>query len=193
MGGWHRIFAVVVAGHGVASGLCDDPRFPGGTLRMQQALFAERGVDLGGYHLGTINVSIAPYRCEVLDPKVTLHGVDWHPTEPAEDFSFFDCHLTTVDGRRREGLVYRPHPETKPGHHQPPDVLEVITTYVERLDLGDDVLLELDPGQLSVWLPEPPPPPRRRARRSSARTGPLRAAWVQRVLDAVPFGTRPNG
>ena len=48
----------VIRGHGVASGQNGNPRFPGGTIRMQTPAFAARGLDLDAYFPGTINVSI---------------------------------------------------------------------------------------------------------------------------------------
>ena len=64
------ISAVVVKGHGVASGVGGDPRFPQGTLRIQFPIFSALGLDLSGYHPGTINLSISPYRYEPLVPRL---------------------------------------------------------------------------------------------------------------------------
>ena len=33
---WTRMTGTVVRGHGVASGFCGDPRFPGGTIALQK-------------------------------------------------------------------------------------------------------------------------------------------------------------
>ena len=86
-----EILATVVEGHGVASGKSNDPRFPGGTLQMQIPFFLEFGLDLSHYHTGTLNLSIAPHRFEIISPTHTFRLVKWHPTEPAEDFSFVAC------------------------------------------------------------------------------------------------------
>jgi hypothetical protein len=79
------------------------------------------------FHLGTLNVSISPLAYRVVKPRHTLTQVKWHPTEPAEDFSFFDVRV------KRPGLhcgctgfIYFPHPDTKPEHFQQPDVLELL-------------------------------------------------------------------
>jgi hypothetical protein len=50
----------------------------------------------------------------------------WHPTEPAEDFSFFDIRAAGPVGEPVAGLIYYPHPDTKPVHFQQPDVLELL-------------------------------------------------------------------
>ena len=110
----------IVEGHGVASGRAGDNRFPEGTLSMQIPFFAEYGLDLSNWHRGTINVSISPHRYEIGSPFQTFRKVKWHKSEPAEDFSFFNCRLNGKDG-----LIYYPHPETKPEHEQPDDVLEI--------------------------------------------------------------------
>ncbi|ARA94665.1 hypothetical protein AWN76_016895 [Rhodothermaceae bacterium RA] len=153
---WRRVPGLVVRGHGVASGRKNDPRFPGGTLRMQLPHFRARGLDLSAYYRGTINVCIAPHRYVVRRPRCTFRHVRWHPTEPAEDFSFFDTRLETADGRRYPGLIYYPHPETKPEHVQPPDVLEVLTVFIPGLRYGDPVHLETDPAQLDIVIREAP-------------------------------------
>lgn len=149
LSGWPHVPAVVVRGHGVASGQGRDPRYPEGTLALQIPLFRERGLDLSPYFPGTLNVSIAPYRYEVRQPKHTFRQVRWSEHAPPEDFSFFDCRIhrgsITVDG-----LVYYPHPETKPEHEQPPDVLELLAPRLGGLEAGARLRLALDPEQLCV-------------------------------------------
>ena len=116
---------------------------------MQKPLFVERGLDLSGLYDGTINVSIAPQRPVFRQPRCTLRGVRWHKAVPSEDFSFFDCRLWYA-GTEYSGLIYRPHPETKPAHEQPPHVLEVLAPFVEGLSPGVRVALQLRPEQISV-------------------------------------------
>lgn len=148
--GWQHVPARVVQGHRVASGQGRDPRYPEGTLALQIPLFRQRGLDLSPYFPGTINASIAPYRYEVRRPRYTFRQVAWSEHVPPEDFSFFDCRIhhgsTTVDG-----LVYYPHPETKPEHEQPPDVLELLAPRLDGLGPGAPLTLALDPEQLRIW------------------------------------------
>lgn len=127
------ITARVVPGHRVASGSNGNPRFPGGTLRMQAPHFAALGFDLNAFHGGTLNVSIAPLRYHVVKAPTTFRAVKWHPVEPAEDFSFFDVRLVRPDGSAVAGKIYYPHPDTKPEHFQQPDVLELLLPFVEGL------------------------------------------------------------
>ncbi|MEM9281586.1 MAG: hypothetical protein AAGA96_07170 [Verrucomicrobiota bacterium] len=141
---WPSIQATVVRGHQVASGAAQDPRFPNGTLAMQMPYFLEGGLDLTDWHLATINLSVAPWRYEILAARQTFRQVQWHPIESAEDFSFFDCLLNG-----NAGLIYYPHPDTKPDHPQPEEVLEVLLPKrVERIEYGISVSLAIDPRQV---------------------------------------------
>ena len=147
---WVRVKGVVTRGHGVASGGSADPRFPYGTITMQKPFFRELGLDLDQYPSATINLSIAPCRYSIKKAKCTFRSVKWSPTEPPEDFSFFDCRIIDRRGQAREGLVYYPHPETKPEHFQADDVLEIMTSYIEGLNYGDELIIELDDEQIET-------------------------------------------
>lgn len=143
------VLGTVVQGHRVASGQGGDPRFPTGTIQMQKPAFALRGLYLDAYFPGTINVSIAPHHYAVQQAKYTFRQVKWAEHAPPEDFSFFDCRIV-LDGKRLEGLIYYPHPETKPEHFQDPTTLEVIAPLIEGLSYGMSLELELNPLQLSI-------------------------------------------
>ena len=150
MSQWLGFEAVVVSGHQVASGGNGNPRFPGGTLQMQTPFFLQRGLDLGEFYRGTINVSIAPLQYRVLQARYTFRNVRWHPTEPAEDFSFFDVRLLRTGHQPLAGLVYFPHPETKPEHFQQPDVLELLFPHVPDLGYGTRLKLEMPDDQMVI-------------------------------------------
>ena len=145
---WPEAPALLKPGHRVASGLNHNPRFPGGTLAMQRPFFEKLGLNLTLYHPGTLNLSIAPRQYKVVKPRLTFRKVKWHPVEPAEDFSFFDCRIKTEAGAEFEALVYYPHPETKPEHFQAPDILEVLAPTIPGLAYGMTVSLALDPEQM---------------------------------------------
>ena len=144
------ITARLVEGHRVASGLNRSPRFPGGTLRMQFPHFLARGLDLSAFHLGTLNVSIVPLAYRVLKARHTFTNVKWHPTEPAEDFSFFDVRVVCPDQTPVDGLIYFPHPDTKPEHFQQPDVLELLLPFVEGLHYGMALTLDIPTNQMVI-------------------------------------------
>ncbi len=143
------IAARLVEGHRVASGLNGDVRFPGGTLRMQFPHFLALGLDLTAFHLGTLNVSISPLAYRVVKPRHTLTQVKWHPTEPAEDFSFFDVRVRPAGLPAITGLIYFPHPDTKPEHFQQPDVLELLLPFIKGLRYGMVLTLEVPPAQMN--------------------------------------------
>ncbi len=149
-----RVKATIVEGHGVASGKSLAPRFQGGTIEMQKPVFHALGLNLDGYYSGTINVSIAPLKYEIKRAKYAFKNVLWSHTAPPEDFSFFDCRI--LYGERQttaDGLIYFPHPETKPQHFQPADVLEVLTPYIEDLIYGTELLIELNDEQIAISIP----------------------------------------
>jgi hypothetical protein len=142
------ILARVVEGHRVASGLNGNPRFPGGTLRMQIPHFQALGLDLSIFHLGTLNVSIAPLAYRVLKARHTFSRMKWHPSEPAEDFSFFDVSVIQLGERPVTGLIYFPHPDTKPEHFQQPDVLELLLPYMAGSAYGMLLNLQIPKAQM---------------------------------------------
>lgn len=145
-----RVDGRVVRGHGVASGVRADPaKFPGGTIRMQLEPFQRLGLDLAGYHPGTINVSIHPRQFRAVHARRILRAVRWHPTEPAEDFSFFDVALIH-DGQPHDGLVYYPHLETKPAHFQSPDVLELLMPFIAGIGYDEEVELLIPKAQIEI-------------------------------------------
>ncbi len=139
--------ARIVRGHRVASGMNGDPRFPGGTIAMQLPHFLRLGLDVSRFHPGTLNVSIAPLHYRVLQPRLTFRDLQWHPSEPAESFSFLDCKIIIAQ-RTHDALIYLPHPETKPEHFQAPDVLELLAPWIEGLRYGDEIQIQADPAQI---------------------------------------------
>ena len=144
--------AIVVPGHQVASGQKKTDRFPGGTLAMQLPFFQERGLDLSAYHLATINASLVSHRFSIHKPRATHRDVKWHDTEPAEDFSFFDCSIREPNsGEWVDALVYYPHPDTKPDHQQPTGVLEILAVR-ELGGIGYGVELELTFDETQILL-----------------------------------------
>lgn len=149
-----RVQGKVVPGHQVASGACTDPRFPGGTIALQKPEFRRRGLNLDRFHSGTINLSITPLLFRIKRASYRFHDLRWSDIAAAEDFSFLECSVLQDGGTRLEGLVYYPHPETKPEHFQPPDTLEIITFTIAGLAYGDRLVIEVDPAQMELISPE---------------------------------------
>ena len=142
---------VVKEGHRVASGMAEDDRFPEGTLALQMPRFAERGLDLSSYHRGTLNVSIAPHLFRVGKSWKSLPKVKWSLVMPAENFSFYRCDIRTSGMQAfEEGLVYWPHPSTKPEFQQDPSVLEILAPFIEEASYGSAVDLLFDPEEIEI-------------------------------------------
>jgi CTP-dependent riboflavin kinase len=145
-----RVKGIIKKGYGVASGKGGDKRFPNGTIEMQKPFFRELGLDLQPYFPGTLNISISPHQYSVKQAKYTFKNLKWAENEPAEDFSFFDCRIQLKNGELQEGLIYYPHPDTKPEHFQAADILEIITFKIDDLKYDDEVILEVDSQQIEI-------------------------------------------
>ena len=145
------VTGIVKEGHQVASGHACDERFPNGTLAMQIPAFAKVGVDLSPFHRGTLNVSIAPHSFKVAKAWKTLPNIKWSPVMPAENFSFYRCGIRAIGNTAFiGGLVYWPHPSTKPEFHQDSSILEILAPYLDGVKYGSRVELELNSEGIAV-------------------------------------------
>ncbi|MCG9892249.1 MAG: hypothetical protein MH252_14395 [Thermosynechococcaceae cyanobacterium MS004] len=139
----------VQAGHGVASGSAAYSPYPQGTLEMQRPFFADLGLDLSPYFLGTLNVSIAPWGVQLRDVPFHFPLLRWTHLHPPETFSFWHCTLE-FQAKAYAGLVYYPHPETKQTHFQPASILELLLPKVAQISSGDRVLLQLLASEIAL-------------------------------------------
>ena len=144
-----KVKGKVNLGYGVASGKAGDKRYPKGTIRQQYRHFLERGLDLGSYFMGTINLDIAPYTYEIVNPKYFFENIDWSDHIPPENFYFFDVSLYT-QGKIYHGLIYMPDPKTKEQHVQKATVLELLLPKVPGLNYGHSVVIEVLQDQLKM-------------------------------------------
>lgn len=133
-----RAKGVVVAGHGVASGRASDSPFPAGSIALQAPHFAARGLDLTPFVMATVNLDLAPQRLRPRTPRWTFSDVAWTDVHAPESFSFINCTVRR-GADAHEGLVYLPHPETKPRHHQPTTVVELLLPPVPDLAVGESL------------------------------------------------------
>jgi len=144
---WASIRGVLVQGYGVASGPSKD--YPYGALQRQKPIFKERGLDLGGYFEGTLNVDIRPYEFKLIKPEFTFRNVEWTDLHPPEHFSFSHCRVL-FGGALYEGWVYYPHPETKKRNFQNPSLLEVIAPHIPDIRYGDRLEVQVHPERIEV-------------------------------------------
>lgn len=146
-GHWVTVPGTVVEGHRVASGPSKD--YPYSSLERQKPIFKDRGLDLGRFFQGTLNISIAPRRYAMVRPAYTFRQVAWTDLHPPEDFSFSPCKVR-YHGHEYEGYVYYPHPETKIRNFQIPSLVEVIAEYIPDLGYGDQVELILNMEEMGI-------------------------------------------
>ena len=70
---------------------------------------------------------------------------------PAENFSFYRCGIRPAGMKSfEEGLVYWPHPSTKPEFQQDPSVLEILAPFLAEAGYGSAVELLLDPEEIEI-------------------------------------------
>jgi hypothetical protein len=141
------VSGVIMKGYRVASGPSRD--YPYGTLEKQLPLFKQRGLNLDGFYLGTLNVSIAPATFELVNPEYTFRQVEWTDLHPPEDFSFSRC-VIRLGGASYAGYIYYPHPETKKRHFESASLIEVISVYIPGIHYGERLELELNPDEIRI-------------------------------------------
>ena len=147
---WLTVDGVILAGHGVASGIAKDSPYPAGTIGMQTPFFAALGLDLSACHPATVNISIAPLTFAMKDPQHTFRQVEWTDKHPPEDFSFSRCYVI-MNNKKYPGWVYYPHPETKERHFQDASIIEVILEdFVDGLKYDSAVKIELNRDEVAV-------------------------------------------
>jgi hypothetical protein len=116
---------------------------------MQLPAFRRRGLDLSGFFLATINISIRPLRAVLHHPRCTFPGVPWSPDHAPEAFSLSPCRVVRKH-RLYAGWIYFPHPETKRRHHHDPATLEVVTSYLPGIAYGGAIDLLLLADEVAV-------------------------------------------
>jgi hypothetical protein len=146
---WHTVSGVLRQGHQVASGQAENSPYEAGTIALQTPHFQRLGLDLSPYFPGTLNVAIAPKTFTITKPRHTFWAVQWHPDFAPETFSFSPCQIEHHH-RRYDGLIYYPHPETKLGHFQDADILEVLAPLITGLTYGDRLTLSFLPTEVTV-------------------------------------------
>jgi len=144
---WTLIHGILVQGYRVASRPSKD--YPYGALDRQRPIFKSRGLDIGGYFNGTLNIDIRPHTFQLVKPEFTFHNVEWTDLHPPEHFSFSRCKIVFED-IEYEGWTYYPHPETKLRHFQNPSLLEVIAFPIPKIAYGDKVDVLVNPQEIVI-------------------------------------------
>ena len=150
--------AVLLKGHGVASGLAlssGEARtspYPKGTIAMQSPFFAALGLDLSEFWPGTLNLSFSHSELHLRHPDYLFRDLEWTHLHPPETFSFWKIRLRSVGDPDLNvpGLVYWPHPETKVRHWQSRSTLEILSPYIDHVFLGQSFELGVNPTAIRV-------------------------------------------
>ena len=150
---WLALQGIVIPGHQVASR--PSAHYPAGTIALQKPFFAALGLDLSGYYLGTINVSLAPETWRWLQPRYTFPLVEWTDAHPPETFSFARCWVAT-EHEHALGWIYFPHPETKQRHFQAPSLIEIIAPWLATIRYHTPIKLWAEPGAVVLDTPTAP-------------------------------------
>lgn len=146
---WSSIIGTVQPGHQIASGLAEDSPYGAGSIELQAPYFAGLGLDLTPFYFGTINLSIAPYRFQLKQPRWQFCDLRWTDRHPPETFSFCQAELIWKK-KIVSGLVYYPHPETKRSHFQADSVLELLAPKLSGLSYGDRLQLRVNPAEIML-------------------------------------------
>lgn len=142
---------IITKGHQVASGMAKDSPYPQGTIQMQTPFFQQLGLDISLFFSGTLNINIRPYKFKLYNPQYTFKAVKWNAHSPAETFSFSSCQVIHRK-TKYTGLIYYPHPETKPNHFQDDSTLEILTQPLDYLEYGQSIQLNLNPTEIDIFF-----------------------------------------
>ena len=145
-----KISVKIIKGHGVASGKNKKSNYPEGTLRLQKAHFLKRGLDLSAYFLGTVNVSIFPWKMKIIKPKHFFEKIKWSEYISPENFYFFDITILFKE-KSYAGLIYLPDPKTKEEHQQKPFTLEILAPFIPKIQYESSLEIEHSEKQLLFY------------------------------------------
>ncbi len=141
--------ATVIPGFGVASGNNPQSPYPQGSIAMQTPFFKELGVDVSTYYQGTLNLDCKVASLQLRKADYCFEKLKWNSTTPPETFSFVRCALLSNQGWI-DGLIYYPHPETKPDHIHPDNLLEVLAPFTEEFQYGTSVKIRFSKDAFEI-------------------------------------------
>ena len=148
---WITLKGKLKKGYRVASGPSEAyPEY--GSIEKQKPYFKELGLNLGHVFNGTLNVSIEPYKFEIVQPEYKFTNVKWTELTNAEDFSFSHCKIK-FQGMEYDGFVYYPDPKTKKEHFQDLSTVEVLSPFIETIKYGDELEILLNSEEIKVISP----------------------------------------
>jgi len=139
----------VIKGHQVASGLAKDSPFSRGTIELQAPYFRALGLDLSPYFAATINAQFRCRKIDLISWDYKFENVNWAENVPSESFCF--AHAKVMAGNRLyDALIYQPVKETKVGHQQAENVLEILAAKIENLNYGCEYQLFIENSKVRL-------------------------------------------
>jgi len=146
--GWTPVKGKLKKGYGIASGQALHSPYPQGSILLQTPHFLRRGLDIRYFYPATLNISIAPLIFRMTNPRWRFDNLAWFEGL-CETFSFSQCRLL-VDRDTADGLIYYPHPETKPDHFHDNSTIEVLAPYMGNLEEGAVISLLLPSKEIQI-------------------------------------------
>jgi len=143
------ISGTVIEREKFTSGIAANCPFPSGTLSMQTPFFKQTGLDLNENFQATLNVSIKPRTCTLINPEFTFPNVKWCPEYDPDTFSFSRCRIIFVE-LTIDAFVYFHHLKNREGQFWEDSVIEIIAPYIPGLRYGWGVKLELNPEEIMI-------------------------------------------
>jgi len=137
-----KLNGVVVEGFRIASGLANDPKYPGGTISMQKPFMERNGLKLNDKFMGTLNLDISPFTNDDIEFDIHIENIRWNE-HYSESFSFRECSVKYGTGIYF-GYVYKPHKNSdkiKCRHEK--SIIEVIAPFIDGIGYGDEVEIVL--------------------------------------------------
>ena len=69
---------------------------------------------------------------------------------PAENFKFCRCHIL-ANSTSYPALIYQPQLDTKIEHFQPINQLELLAPFIDNLDYGDVISLDISNAKVTLF------------------------------------------
>ncbi|NMP32343.1 hypothetical protein HII17_12295 [Thalassotalea sp. M1531] len=139
----------IIPGFQVASGKAENSPYPKGTIALQAPYFKDQGINLDGFYKGTIN---AEFNCDVITIDKYDYKVDqltWCQGVAPETFIFISCKVQFKE-KHYPAFIYHPIGETKIGHLQPQNCLEIVAPFINGLEYGSQAKLVISNNYLTL-------------------------------------------
>ena len=148
-----KLKGVLVKGYQIASGTSTITPYKDGSIKLQKPFFEERGFCMKTLYLATLNIDIPNHEFIITNPTYYFENLKWEKDFPAETFSIVSCTLK-YKMKQYDAYIYYPHVETKSDHIQKKSTLEVLSPFVDGISYEDEVEVQLDTLNISVYFTE---------------------------------------